>query len=125
MSGTSRIGLAELVNELKRELLSLETDTQENVPLFSVDQVELELQVAVTKEAGGGLLIQVIQLGGRVERQDVQTVKVTLTPLLEKAERLQYLKARYPENWQALQEGQIRATFKGRSQESLDAFYEN
>jgi hypothetical protein len=125
MSGTSRIGLAELVNELKRELLSLETDTEENVPLFSVDQVELELQVAVTKEAGGGLLIQVIQLGGRVERQDVQTVKVTLTPLFEKEERLQYLKAQHPENWQALQEGQIQATFKGRSQESLDDFYEN
>lgn len=125
MSDSSRIGLAELVNELKRELLPLETDAQENVPLFSVDQVELELQVAVTKEAGGGLLIQVIQLGGRVERHNVQTVKVTLTPLLEKEERLQYLKARYPENWQALQEGQMRATFKGPSQESLDGFYEN
>jgi hypothetical protein len=125
VSGTNQIGLVELVNELKRELLSLETDAQENVPLFSVDQVELELQVAVTKEAGGGLLIHVIQLGGRVERQDVQTVKVTLSPLLEKQERLQYLRAQHPEDWQKLQEVQIQATFKGQSQQSLDELYEN
>ena len=48
MSSTNQIGLVELVNELKRELLSLETDAEENVPLFSVDQVELELQESMT-----------------------------------------------------------------------------
>jgi len=123
MSDKNGIGLADLINKIKHELLSLETDEKENVPLFSVDEVELELQVTVTKEAGGGLSIQVIQLGARLERYDVQTVRVTLTPLLEKAARLQYLKTKYPEMWQEIKEGQIQGTIKGGDKNSLDDFY--
>jgi hypothetical protein len=125
VSDTNGIGLAEFINEIKRELLSLETEKQENVPLFSVDEVELELQVTVRKEGGGGLSIQVIQLGGQIGRHDVQRAKVTLTPLLTKEERLEYFKTHYPENWKALQEGQIQATMKGSCQGSLDDFYGN
>ena len=125
MGQTKGSCLYEIINRNKSEMLLLGREKREKVPLFSVDEVELELQVAVTKEGGGGISIQVIQLGGRIEQHDVQRVKVTLTPLLEKEERLQYFKAQYPEIWQALQEGQIHATIKGGSQESLDDFYGN
>jgi hypothetical protein len=123
MSERTGIGLAELINEVKRELLSLETDAQENVPLFSIDEVELELQVAVTKEGGAGLSIQVIQLGGQIEQQHVQRVKVKLTPLLDKEERLRYFQVKYPEMWKALQERQLHATIKGSEDASLDQLY--
>lgn len=123
MGDESTIGLAELINKVKHELLSSETGEEENIPLFSVDEVELELQVTVTKQAGGGLSIHVIELGGQAERDDLQKVRIVLTPLLDKEERLQYFKTKYPERWKTLQEAQIEATVKGPGQESLDDLY--
>jgi hypothetical protein len=125
MSKPTGIGLAELINEIKRELLSVDTDAQEKVPLFSIDEVELELQVTVTKEGSAGLSVQVIQIGGQFEQQHVQRVKVKLTPLLEKEERLRDFQSKYPEMWKSLQEKQLHATIKGSEEGSLDDLYGN
>jgi hypothetical protein len=72
-----RIGLAELIQEVKRELLAPEIGSPEAVPLFSVDDIVLELKVTVHKEAKGGVKVYVVELGGGGSRDDVQTVRVT------------------------------------------------
>jgi hypothetical protein len=123
MSKENPIGLAELIEQVKQELLSTQMDAKETVPLFSVDEVSLELKLAVRKEGKAGLQIHVVELGAGVGRDDVQTVKVTLSPLISKEDRVRLFKTRYPERWQALEETSIEAALKGSESESLSDLY--
>lgn len=116
MTGESPIGLAELIERVRQELLSAGPDLGE-VPIFSVDEVSLELQVTVRREGGGGINIQVIELGGKVGRDDVHTVKLTLTPLVDKQKRRQLYESHYPGGVAAIERASM-ATLKGSAHES-------
>lgn len=89
-SETESIGLIELLERLKADLLSAPAD---DAPMFSIDEVKLELKVAVTRSAEGGIHVYVVQLGASGKRDDVQTVTVTLTPWLNKKKRLKSMPA--------------------------------
>ena len=123
MSQENPIGLAELIEEVKRELLSQGPDAADAAPFFSVDEVALELQVTVRKEGKAGLNIHVIEVGGDVGRDDVQTIKVTLSPLLTKEERIRLYKARYPERWHALEGASVEAGVKGHDKKSSEEVF--
>ncbi len=93
MSQDNPIGLAELIEKVKQELfLNRNTTT----PFFSVDQVELELQVTVHKEGNAGIKIYVVEASGGGSRENVQKVTVTLTPLLNKQELLAAYESEHP-----------------------------
>ncbi len=123
MSKEKPIGLAELIEQVKRELLSTEPGVEGTIPLFSVDEVVLELQVELRKEGNAGLHIQVVEIGGDIGRQDTHNVKVTLTPLLSKEERIRLYKTHYPERWAALEYGSVIAGLKGSSGKTLDNLF--
>jgi hypothetical protein len=123
MSKEDSIGLAEFIEQVKRELLSTEPGVEGSIPLFSVDEVTLELQVAVHKEGKAGLQIYVVELGGGVGRDDTHNVTVTLTPLLSKEERIRLYKTHYPERWAALEYASVKAGLKGSGEESLDNLF--
>ena len=93
------IGLAELIFQVKRELLSPAICEADPAPLFAVDEIELELAVSVTREAETGINIQVLSIGGGLAHEDVQTVRVTLRPLRTREELLADLKARDPQRF--------------------------
>ncbi|MBD0343362.1 MAG: hypothetical protein ICV63_00705 [Coleofasciculus sp. Co-bin14] len=112
MSQDNLIGLAELIEQVKRELLATSLDNETNVPFLSVDSVELELQVTVKKEGKGGVKIYVLELGGGGSRDDVQKVKVTLSPLLNKETLLGLYRKRHPERVQELVDRSIQALNK-------------
>lgn len=109
------IGLAELIQQVKKELLTQSPDSETDIPIFAVDSVELELQVTVKKEAKGGMKIYVLEMGGGGSRDDLQKVKVKLSPLLNKEQLLAIYKKRYPERWQELLEKVSDAATKGGS----------
>ena len=111
MANDNSIGLSELIKQVKRELLS--PDLEDDVPLLSVDQVELELQVSVRKEGKAGIKIYVVEIGGGGNRDDVQTVKVTLSPLLSKEMLLGIYRKRHPDKVQELVEKSLEAMTKG------------
>jgi hypothetical protein len=95
MSEKQSIGLAEFIKQVKTELLT--PSDAEDIPLLNVDSVELELQVAVKKEDGGKIGFNLSVLTGeaadKLNKEQVQTVKVTLSPLLDKEKLLAlYLK---------------------------------
>lgn len=113
MSEEKLIGLAELIQQVKQELLTQSPDNETDIPIFAVDSVELELQVTVKKEGKAGVKIYVFEMGGSGSRDDVQKVKVKLSPLLNKEQLLGIYKKRYPERWQELLETAIAATTKG------------
>ena len=90
------IGLAELIYQVKRELLNPDSRTDDPVPLFAVDEIELEVAVTVSREGQAGINIQVLNVGGSASREDAQTVRVKLKPLLSREELLTDLRKRNP-----------------------------
>ena len=118
MSSQNSIGLAELIAKVRQELLS--TENTADVPLFSVDEVKLELQVTVTKEGEAGLHIEVVELGGKVSREDVHKIEVTLTPLVAKEKRATLFQERYPNFWKKIEDKSLEpALNKGQADEDL------
>lgn len=106
------IGLAELIEQVKRELLTTSLNNETDVPFLSVDSVELELQVTVKREGKTGIKIYVLEAGGGVGRDDVQKVKVTLSPLLSKEKLVEDYQSRHPDQMKKLADKSLRALLK-------------
>jgi hypothetical protein len=113
MSNENLIGLAELIEQVKKELLTTSPSNEKDIPFLSVDSVELELQVTVKKEGKGGVKIYVLEVGAGGSRDDVQKVKVTLSPLLNKETLLKAYYQKYPERWQEFLKTSVEALTKG------------
>ena len=109
------IGLTELIYQVKRELLSSKDGQVDPLPLFAVDEIEVEATVSVSREAEGGLNIQVLSLGGGVGREDAQTVRVTLKPLRSREELIARLRERDPHLFDQIEEEALN-TLKGSQQ---------
>jgi hypothetical protein len=127
MPEESRVELAELIEQVKQELLSTYPSNKTNTPFLSVDSIELELQVTVKKEAKGGVKINVLQFGGGEisgggSRDDVQKVKVTLSPLLKKEQLLSIYQKQNPEQWQQFLETSVEALTKGSDKNIIDDY---
>lgn len=116
MFNENQIGLTQLIEQVKKELLATSPGNENDIPFLSVESVELELQVTVKKEGKGGIKIYVIELGGGNSQDDVQKVKVTLSPLLNKEQRLGIYKKKYPERWKELLDKSVEGAMKGNDQ---------
>lgn len=115
MSEEKLIGLAELIQQVKQELLMPAPDKDKELPVFAVDSVELELQVTMRKDVKAGIKIYVLEMGGGTDRDDVQKVKVQLSPLLSKEQMVAYYQQRYPERWNDFVEQIATGATKGSS----------
>ncbi len=107
MSKDSSIGLAEFCEQVKRELLTPEAEGKSSVPIFSVDEVVLQLQVAVSKEGKGGIKIYVLDIGGGAKVDEIQKVTVKLKPILSKEERLNLYKSLNPKSWEQVRRANL------------------
>lgn len=112
MSEASSLGLSELIEQVKRDLLAEELDPS-GPPLFSVDEIDLHLQVTVEKSGNAGVSIKVLQVGGQVAHHHAQTIHVKLTPLLSKEERIAVIKRKYPELWEKVETVNTTALSRG------------
>lgn len=99
MSQPKPIGLSEFIYQVKKDLLDKQFTADDPVPLFAIDQVEVEVGVMATREGSGGLKgginLSIIglggaeaELGGKFSKENAQTVRVTLSPLLSKEQLL-------------------------------------
>jgi len=102
------IGLTELIYQVKRELLSPESRQGDPVPLFAVEEIQLEVAVSVSREGEAGINIQVLSLGGGVSWQDAQTVRVTLKPLRSREELIAELRQRDPQLFASMADGSLK-----------------
>ena len=80
------IELGKVVDQLRTELHELTKSVKGQELYFLVDNVEVELQVAVTKGGEGGVTAKfwVLEVGGKgtYESTTTQTVKLTLKPVV-------------------------------------------
>ncbi len=128
----SSIGLAEFIQQVKQDLLSVAPGQDKDAPFLFVESVELELQVTVkrTGKAGakGNIKINVLGTGGEVGveaggdlgRDDVHKVKVKLAPLFDKEYLMKAYKSLRPEQVLPTLNKSMEALFKGND-EDVDA----
>lgn len=114
-SASAPIGLTELIYQVKKELLSSESRRGDPVPLFAVEEIQLEVAVSVSREGEAGINIQVLSLGGGVSRADAQTVRVTLRPLRSREELIAELRQRDPQLFASMAEESLNL-LKGTQQ---------
>ena len=75
-----KLGVIELVEALKDELRQLD-ENPESPHLFQINGAEIEVNVAVKTEAHGGVNFWVVQLGGKVSKEQIHKIKVKLSTL--------------------------------------------
>lgn len=83
-----RIGLREVIEELREELGFLNQNTKDESIRFQVESVDVELHVGVTKEATAGAKAKFVVFGigaeaggeGKYGTERTQTIKLTLRP---------------------------------------------
>lgn len=122
MTKEKPIGLVELIDKVKEDLLTTKSQSITS-PLFSIDEVTLEITVTVYREANGGIQIYVLGLGGNINREDAQKITVKLTPLVDRVELLKTYQNEHPNDWQTLKSSSAVALFKGSQNEDQNATY--
>jgi Trypsin-co-occurring domain 2 len=75
------VGLADAIAALRGELLAAMGEGQDELMRFRLAPVDLTLQVAVTKEAGGKVGWHVLGLGASYEAATTQTLALRLEPV--------------------------------------------
>jgi hypothetical protein len=122
-SQNNSIGLSELIEKIKTELLAPPHKDKE-VPFLFVESVELELQVTVKRDGKAGVKVDVLsvggaELGGGLGQDNVQRVKVKLSPLFDKSKVIEFYRKLYPgEEFNLIKKS--LDTLKGDSQGSAD-----
>ncbi len=75
------VGLADAIEALRTELVSVAVDTQDKRLSFTVEPIELTVQAVVTRDADGRIGWSVLGLGGSYSTGHTQTLTLRLTPL--------------------------------------------
>jgi hypothetical protein len=102
MSKSNAIGLSEFIFQVKQDLLSKQFTDDDPVPFLMIDEVEVEVAVVATKEVGGGvngkINLSILGLGeigaeggGKINKENAQTVRVKLSPIISKQELIDKL----------------------------------
>lgn len=126
------IGLAEFIQQVKQDLLSVAPGKDKDAPFLFVESVELELQVTVkrTGKAGakGNIKINVmgtggeigVEAGGDLGRDDVHKVTVKLSPLFDKERLMKFYQQMHPDQVPTAVKKSVDAMLKG-DDEDVDA----
>jgi Trypsin-co-occurring domain 2 len=127
----SSIGLAEFIQQVKQDLLSVAPGKEKDAPFLFVESVELELQVTVkrTGKAGakGSVKINVLgtgveigaEAGGDISHDAVHKVKVKLSPLLDKEYLITSYETHHPDKIRAIVDNSLVGLMKGDEESNL------
>lgn len=95
---TKRITLNHLIEQIRQDLLTppRATSSDDLYPFLFVDEIELEVTVTISsdKSAGGKLTVYVVEgdASGSTSNEQSHTVRLKLSPLIEKPEMASILK---------------------------------
>ena len=128
----SSIELAEFIQKVKEDLLSVTPGKDKDAPFLFVESVELELQVTAkrTGKAGakGSVKINVLgtggevggELGGDIGREKVQKVKVKLSPLFDKDRLMKFYQTLHRDKVPATVKNSLAGLLKGDEESNLN-----
>ncbi len=123
MGNKKTIGLSEFIEQVKKDLIV--EQEQSAVPFLAIEKVEVEVKVIANLVEGGkaGLKLSVFGLGAdagvntKSKKEDVQTVRITLSPLLTKDELLSRMA---PEKKELIFQQGDRAITRGDDSDGTD-----
>lgn len=75
------IGLSQAIETLRLELSEAQASGRDGEVRFGLETVDLELSVAVTKDANGKIGWKIVEAGGSVGTERTQTIRLSLKPL--------------------------------------------
>jgi len=112
------IGLTELIQKVKQDLLATVPGESSDAPILFVESVELELKVAVRHEGKTGIKIDVLAVGGAdvgagVSQDKTHTVKVKLSPLFDKERLMEFYQTLHPDKVPSSVRAALDALMKG------------
>lgn len=112
------IGLSELIQQVKKDLLAPVLDRKSDPPILFVESVELELHVTAKREGNADIKIDVLSIGGgeaggAMSQEKTHTVKVQLSPLFDKAQLLEWYKDLYGDEVMPAVKRSMDALLKG------------
>lgn len=81
MSNGAVVGLADGIDALRAELMDAAARGWDQEMKFSMEPVELTVQVAVTRDVNGKIGWNIFEIGGKYEQVGTQTLTLKLTPL--------------------------------------------
>jgi hypothetical protein len=108
----SELGLSDLIYRIKQDLLSEEARERDQIGLFGIDEVTLEVNFVVTGDVDSGFNLGVVTLGSKVGEERIQKVTVKMTPLLPREELLEDLK-KEKALWEGIKRTSSQALRKG------------
>jgi hypothetical protein len=108
MAHKSEIGLIELIEKIKQELMTKQQDTD----LFFVEEVNLEINFVVSGDINSGFNLGIVTLGSDVNEQRIQKITVKLTPIMSKEELRKKLS---PEEMKKISTSSSEGLFKSNS----------
>lgn len=79
------IGLSQAIETLRLELSEAQASGRDGEVRFGLETVDLELSVAVTKDANGKVGWKILEAGGSVGTERTQTIRLSLKPLSSEA----------------------------------------
>jgi Trypsin-co-occurring domain 2 len=127
----SSIGLAEFIQQVKEDLLSVAPGKEKDAPFLFIESVELELQVTVKRTgkvgAKGSVKINVLgtggeiggEVGGDISHDAVHTVKVKLSPLFDKDDLIKSYETQHPDKIRATVKNSLAGLMKGDEESNL------
>jgi Trypsin-co-occurring domain 2 len=127
----SSIGLAEFIQQVKQDLLSVAPGKEKDAPFLFIESVELELQVTVKRTgktgAKGSVKINVLgtggeiggEVGGDISHDAVHTVKVKLSPLFDKNRLMEFYKTLHPDQIPTAVKNSLAGLIKGDEESNL------
>lgn len=87
MSHNSIIGLAQLIQKVKLDLLAPKDIGEPD--LFTVDEIVLEINFTVSGDIDSGFNLGVVTLGSKINEERIQKVTVKLTPIVSKEQLIE------------------------------------
>jgi hypothetical protein len=114
-TGERPISLRELIQWVKQELLSEEAQKKDQVPLFTIDEVTVEVNFVVDGKLKSGFsALRIVEAGSEVSEKRVQKAIIKMTPILERQQMIDELVTLRPEIAEGVKSKSARAFLKGR-----------
>ncbi len=104
------IGLSELIDRLKKDLLSKQTTTEPD--LFSIDEITVELNFVVDGNIESGFNFGVVTLGSQVSEERIQKITVKMTPIVSKQQLIEKLNSN-PQQAKETLDTSAKTVFRG------------
>ncbi len=109
------VSLQDLIYWVKQELMSEDAQQNDPVPLFTIDEVTVEVNFVVDGTLKGGFsVLKIVEAGSEVSEQRVQKAIVKMTPILGREQVIDEMVASNPEIVEVVKSESVKAILKGR-----------